>query len=126
MNVRVGYGWYVLVYALGLVAMEGWAWPRWRGWRVSRRARAVFGLGLGLAVVVWLGFLVLTPSGLAHYMGRYLFPATVPAAFFLVAGWARWVPERWQHAFLPGAVGVLALVDATAFCLGVWPFFYGG
>jgi hypothetical protein len=126
MNVRVGYGWYVLIYALGLAAVEGWGWPRWCGWRVSRRARVVLGLGLSMAIAVWLGFLVFTPSGLAYYMGRYLFPATVPAAFFLVGGWARWVPERWQRAFLPGVVGLLAMVDATAFCLGVGPFFYGG
>jgi hypothetical protein len=125
MNVRVGYGWYVLTYALGLVAMEGWAWPRWHGWRVSRRAKAVLGLGLALAVAVWLGFVMLTPRGIVFFQGRYLFPAVAPAGFFLVGGWARWVPERWQRVFLPGAVGLLALVDATAFCLGVWPFFYG-
>jgi hypothetical protein len=126
MNVRVGYGWYVLIYALGLAAIEGWAWPRWRGWWVSRRAKAVLGLGLVLAVAVWLGVVVFTPSGLATYQGRYLFPAMVPIAFFLVGGWVRWVPERWQRYVLPGVVGMLALVDATALCLGVWPFFYGG
>jgi hypothetical protein len=82
-------------------------------------------MGLGLAVAVWLGFVVLTPSGLANYQGRYLFPAVVPAGFFLVGGWARWVPERWQRGFLPGVVGLLAVVDVTALCLGVWPFFYG-
>jgi hypothetical protein len=125
MNVRVGYGWYAVTYVLALAAVEGWAWPRWRGWRVSRRARGVLGLALALAIAVWLGFVVLTPGGLAFFQGRYLFPAAVPAAFFLVGGWARWVPERWQEAVLPGVVGLLAVVDATAFCLGIWPFFYG-
>jgi hypothetical protein len=126
MNVRVGDGWYVVVYALGLAAIEGWVWPRWRGWRISRRAKAVLGLGLVLAVAVWLGFVMLTPSGLAYHMGRYLFPAMVAAGFFLVGGWARWMPEQWQKYVLPGVVGVLAVVDATALCTGVWPFFYGG
>jgi hypothetical protein len=126
MNVRLGYGWYVLIYVLGLAGVEGWLWPRWSEWRVSRRARAVLGLGLVPAVAVWLGFVVFTPSGLATYQGRYLFPATVPIAFFYVGGWARWVPEQWQKYVLPGVVGVLAVVDATALCLGVWPFFYGG
>jgi hypothetical protein len=125
MNVRVGYGWYVLIYALGLAAVEGWAWARWRAWWVSRRARGVLGLAFVLAVGVWLAFVVLTPNGLAFFQGRYLFPAVVPAAFYLVGGWARWIPERWQRAFLPGVVGLLAVVDATALCLGVGPFFYG-
>jgi hypothetical protein len=125
MNVRMGYGWYIVIYALGLAAIEGWAWPRWRRWRDLHRAGAVLGLGLILAIIVWLGFVVFTPRGLANYQGRYLFPAVVPTAFFLVGGWARWVPEQWQKYVLPGVVGVLAVVDATAFCLRVWPFFYG-
>jgi hypothetical protein len=125
MNVRVGYGWYVLTYVLGLAAVEGWVCPRWRGWRVSRRAKGLMGLTLALGVGAWLGFLVLTPGGLGFFQGRYMFPVAVPVAFFLVGGWARWVPERWQRAFLPALVGVLAVVDATALCLGVWPFFYG-
>jgi len=124
MSVRAGACWYILVYVLTVLALEGWFLPRSRQWSVPAQARWLLGAALSLAVAVWLAFVLFTPSGLAYYQGRYLFPAIVPAAFVLVGGWARWTPERWRRYFAPGVVILLAALDAAAVCLSLWPFFY--
>jgi len=124
MNVRAGPGWYVLVYILTVWAIEGWVLPRSHCRLVSSQAKGVLGSALLLAVGVWLAFVLFTPSGLGYYQGRYLFPVTVPTALFLVGGWVRSMPERWQRYSAPGVVILLAALDAAAFCLALWPFFY--
>jgi len=118
-------GWYTLVYILMLWAVEGWVLPRSHHWSVSHQAQKLLGMMMLLAFTVWLAFVIGTPTGMAYYQGRYLFPVTVPVAFFLVGGWTRWIPERWQRCFAPGVVILLATLDASAFCTAIWPFFYG-
>jgi 4-amino-4-deoxy-L-arabinose transferase-like glycosyltransferase len=45
-----------------------------------------------------------------QFQGRYLFPAIAPIALLLVAGWAAWLPRRWQStAVLVIALGLVAL-----------------
>ena len=126
MNVRVGPAWYLLAYILTWVAIEGWAFPRLSLGFIHPQATWLLGTALLLAVAVWLIFVVITPFGLAYSMGRYLFPAVAPAAFFLVGGWARWTPVHWQSYFAPGVMILLASMDAAAFCLALLPYFYGG
>jgi len=118
-------GWYTLIYILTIGAVEGWVLPRSSSWSAPSQAKKLLGIMLLLAFIVWLAFVIGTPTGMAYYMGRYLFPVTAPAAFFLVGGWARWTPVRWQRYFAPGVVILLATLDAAAFCTAVWPFFYG-
>jgi len=118
-------GWYTLIYILTIGAVEGWLLPRSNLWSVSSPAKRLLGMMLLLAFAIWLAFVIGTSTGLTYYQGRYLFPAAVPAAFFLVMGWARWTPERWQRYFAPGVVILLATLDAVAFCTAIWPFFYG-
>ena len=118
-------GWYTLIYILTIGAVEGWVLPRSNLWSVSSQAKRLLGMMLLLAFIVWLAFVIGTSTGMAFHQGRYLFPVTVPAAFFLVGGWARWTPERWQRHFAPSVVILLAALDAAAFCTAMWPFFYG-
>jgi len=122
MSVRAGDGWYILIYIFTVWAAEGWILPRLRCWSVSNWARVMLGAMLSLAVGVWLAFILFT--GQSYHQGRYLFPATVPAAFFLVGGWARWTPKRWQRHFAIGVVIILAALDESAFWLALWPAYY--
>jgi hypothetical protein len=124
MNVRVSYGWYLIIYILTAFAVEGWIWPRSRLWSVPNRALWLMGVALLLAVVGWLIFTVTTPTGLSYYQGRYLFPAIVPIAFFIVGGWARNTPLSWQRYFAPFVIILLAALDTAALCLSFVPYFY--
>jgi hypothetical protein len=124
MNVRVGPAWYLAVYILAGAALEGWLLPRF-GRSVDETGKRILATALSLATTCWLAFVLFTPNGLSFSQGRYLFPVVVPAGFFLVAGWARWPPKRGQRYVAPGAVAVMVVLDASALCLGVWPFFYG-
>jgi hypothetical protein len=125
MSVQAGPAWHLLTYILTLLAIEGWAFPRLSLRFKSVQSTRVLGIALLSAVTVWLVFMLIVPYGLAYYQGRYLFPAVVPVAFFLVGGWARWTPVRWQSYFAPGVVVLLASMDAAAFCLALLPYFYG-
>ena len=118
-------GWYTLVYILTIAAVEGWVKPSFHRWSVPSQVRKLLGIALLVPLMTWLAFIVFTPSGLAYGQGRYLFPVMVPVTFFLVGGWVRWTPERWQRHFAPTILILLATLDAAAFCLALWPFFYG-
>jgi len=122
-GVRAGDGWYVAVYLLIAAAIEGWLLPRSPSFS---RSKTVLGVALLTAVGTWLAFLLLSPSGLNYRQGRYLFPATVPAAFFIVGGWARWMPGRWHRYLAPITITLMSVLDATAFFLAALPFFYAG
>jgi hypothetical protein len=126
MSVQAGPAWRLLTYILTWVAIEGWAFPRLSHRLESVQATRLLGTALLSAVAIWLVFMLVAPYGLAYYQGRYLFPAIVPAAFFLVGGWARWTPARWQSYFAPGVIILLASMDAAALCLTLLPYFYGG
>jgi len=117
--------WYFAVYVLLLVAVEGWIWPRTRRCSVPGWGKAALGAALLVAVATWLAFALGRTSSGAYAQGRYLFSVAAPVAFFVVGGWARWTPERWQPYFAAAAVTTMAVLDATAFCLTLWPFFYG-
>lgn len=125
MTVQVGPAWYLLACILTVWAIEGWAFPRFQQRFMHPLALWLLGAALALVVAVWLIFMLFTPSGLVYYQGRYLFPAVVPVAFFLVGGWARWTPARWQSYIMPGVMIVLASMDAAAFCLALLSHFYG-
>jgi hypothetical protein len=124
MSVQTGPAWYLLAYILTLWAIEGWAFPRLSHQFTSVHSTWLLGIALLSAVAVWLVFMLITPYGLAYYQGRYLFPMVVPVAFFLVGGWARWMPV--QRYFAPGVMILLATMDAAALCLALLPYFYGG
>jgi hypothetical protein len=125
MNVPAGQGWYAVVYVLMALAAEGWLLPRSETLSGTRRAAILLALPLVAAVATWVGFLLLWRTGLAFSQGRYLFPVTVPLAYFLVEGWRRCTPRRHQHVFTPAVFGLLAVLDAAAICLAIWPFYYG-
>jgi hypothetical protein len=124
MNVRAGPFWYLLIYILTVVALEGWIWPRSSSWDALLYAQKLLGGALALVVASWLAFVLFTPNGLAFSQGRYWFPAAVPAAFFLMGGWIRWLPERHQPYAGLGMMITLATLDAAAMSLTIWPFFY--
>ncbi|MEM2370851.1 MAG: DUF2142 domain-containing protein [Candidatus Bathyarchaeia archaeon] len=124
MNVRAGYGWYLLVYILIAFAIEGWVMPRSRFWGVLPPMVWLMGLALLLAIGGWLAFTITYPTGLAYCQGRYLFPVTVPVAFFIVGGWMRNVPLSFQRLFLPFIIILLSALDMAALCLSFWPYFY--
>lgn len=124
MNVRAGEGWYLIIYVLVALAVEGWLLPRAYPWSVSRTPVFLMGLCLTLSVGGWLIFTAVNPAGLRYYQGRYLFPATVPIAFFLVGGWMRNLPTSQQHLFLPLMLLLMAVLDGSALCLHIWPYFY--
>lgn len=124
MNVRAGPAWYVLVYVLTALAMEGWFLPRSRLISVPIYAVWILGIAILLDLGGWLIFAMISPVGLAYSQGRYLFPITVAVAFFLVGGWMRLMPERWQKYFPFGVTILLATMDAAAVFLTLWPYFY--
>lgn len=124
MGARAGDGWYNLIYILTAFAVAGWILPRAHCWSAPAQAKGLLAASLLVAVDVWLASMFFTNS-IGHSQGRYLFSVTVPAAFFLVAGWARWMPAQWQQRyFAPGAVLLLAALDAAAIYQAIWPYFY--
>jgi hypothetical protein len=124
-TVRVGWAWYLVVYALTLFALGGWALIRSQHGLMLPRTKGVLGAMLLVAVGVWLATGLITPANFRNSQGRYLFPVIAPITFFLVGGWARWIPIRWRHHFTPGLVLLLAGLDAIAIS-AQWSYFYMG
>ena len=99
-----GWGLLVLAAAAGLV-LVGRQRLRQPGWRVLLAT-------LGLALLAHVGYNL----SFEQPQGRYLFPALVPVAALLVAGWAAWLPtgaRAWGVLLLGGllvAVNAYALV----------------
>jgi len=112
MHVRVFDDWYRALYLLTALGLTGWAVPRRRSVRLSagHLALVVAAPGLALAMLI-LFVLYIEPS---YLQGRYLFTAAVPTALLLTLGWARLVPARWEHWFLPGLGFVLGSLDLVA------------
>lgn len=125
MSARAEDGWYLLIYVLVLFAIEGWAFPRSRFWAAPPWAIWLLAGALLLAVAGFVAFMIATPYGLHYYQGRYLFPVTVPVAFFIIGGWARWTPARWLRYFPQVAIALLAVLDMMAVALTLLPYFYG-
>jgi hypothetical protein len=124
-TVRVGWAWYLVVYALTLFALGGWALPRSQHGLMLPRTKGVLGAMLLVAVGAWLATALITPGYFRSSQGRFLFPVIVPFTFFLVGGWARWIPIRWSHHFTPGLVLLLAGLDTIAIS-AQWSYFYMG
>jgi hypothetical protein len=125
MSVRAQDGWYVGVYILTGLAVVGWILPRPGRWPAPAYAKRVLGIALLMAIAVLLASLLFTSSGLSFSQGRYLFPVIAPVAFFLVGGWARWVPEHGRRAFASAVLLVFAALDFVAIS-AMWPHFYMG
>jgi hypothetical protein len=80
---------------------------------------------LVLSLAVWLANVLFMPLGFIYSQGRYLFPVTAPIAFFMVGGWARWIPTHRHRHFASGVVLLFVALDFIA-NLALWPFFYMG
>jgi hypothetical protein len=125
MSVRAEDGWYIVIYVLTIWAIGGWIIPRSRGCSVPAYAKGILGAALALSLAVWLAYVLFMPSGFRYTQGRYFFPVIAPVAFFLVGGWARWVPARWERYFAPGVVLLLVGLDLVAL-LALWRYYYVG
>jgi hypothetical protein len=125
MSVRAQDSWYVAVYILTALSVVGWILPRPCRWPTPAYAKWVLGIALLMAIGVLLASLLLTPTGLSFSQGRYLFPVIVPVAFFLVGGWACWVPEHRHRALASGVVLLFAALDFVAIS-AMWPHYYMG
>jgi hypothetical protein len=67
----------------------------------------------------------LVMAGGIHQQARYLFPAIVPIALFLVLGWRTWVPGRWQGRALGLGAALLVIFDLATLAIYQLPFYYG-
>jgi len=124
MSLRLTSGWYWMVYVFTFLAFGGWVLrPKARcsmpSWGVGLMAA-----GLGTALIVFLAFIVLYPTGLAYYQGRYLFPAIFPFIVLLIGGLERWVSGR-SLRFLAITV-IIVMIWFDAICIGSYivPFYY--
>jgi len=124
MNLRAPQGWYLSITALNVLTLMGWLLPVPGRRPVPSRAVELLGLALLSAILTWLAFILLYPGGLGYSQGRYLFPIVVPAAFFLVGGWLRSLPERWRPWGAPAVILLMALLDATVVFFTIWPRYY--
>jgi hypothetical protein len=125
MNVYAKNGWYTAVYILTGLAIVGLILPLGRRWSVPLYAKLLLGTAFLLALGIWVAAVLFTFSGSGLSQGRYLFPVTVPFAFFIVGGWARWIPKGWQPYFAPAVVLLLATLDAFAIS-AIWSYYYIG
>jgi hypothetical protein len=125
MSVRAEDGWYIVIYVLTILAIGGWIIPRARRWSVPAYAKAILGAALALSLSIWLAYVLFMPLGFIYTQGRYFFPVIAPVAFFLVGGWARWIPVHWHRHFASGVVLLLVALDFIAI-LALWPYFYMG
>jgi hypothetical protein len=102
---------YYAAAVVGLFALAGWLVAlaaRRRAPSESTRPEALlWGLHLGMVLVVC-GSLVLYAAWVAPGLpGRYLFPAFPSLAVLIAGGWLAWFPPRWRTA------GALALAGLT-------------
>ena len=98
----LAWGIVTLLAVLGLAIQRCWARrPEWR----------LLVAGSVLALIAYLGYNLTFEQP----QGRYLFPALVPIALLLVAGWARLAPTRLQAATVM-AIGT-ALIALNAYAL---------
>ncbi|MBN1580639.1 MAG: hypothetical protein JXA89_08035 [Anaerolineae bacterium] len=111
--------WYGAIAACSILALVGWLTKSETEHRVPTWALIVLGGGLLTA------FLAFTFEGMllkARYwvQGRYLFPASIPYAFFLVAGLDRILTRRAILAVL------FLLICFDTWCLAgyIFPYFY--
>jgi hypothetical protein len=97
----LAWGVVTLLAVLGLALQRRWA--RLAEWRL-------LAAGSVLAAIAYLGYNLTFEQP----QGRYLFPALVPIALLLVAGWARLAPSRLQPPTVMVIGGALIALNAYA------------
>jgi 4-amino-4-deoxy-L-arabinose transferase-like glycosyltransferase len=128
-TIQLDAAWYGLLLIVTAISGVGWiklAWnwqrrlPALAPWQ--RWAGAMCALAL---VAVWVQMVALVMAGGIHQQARYLFPAIVPIALFLVLGWETWVPGRWQRRAIVLGAALLAGFDLATLAIYQLPFYYG-
>ena len=121
--------WYGLLLIVTLISVTGWirlGWHRrrsihtlapWQRWALAMCALAV------LLISVQTAGLILT-SGI-HQQARYLFPAILPLALFLVLGWGAWVPSYWHSRAMLIGIAAIVVFDLISLVFYQLPFYYG-
>jgi hypothetical protein len=128
-TVQLDVVWYGLLLIATAISGVGWVKLAWN-WRRYLPALALWqrwaGAICALAVLsVWAQMVALVMAGGIHQQARYLFPAIVPIALFLVLGWGIWVPDRWQGRVLGLGAAVLVIFDLATLAIYQLPFYYG-
>ncbi len=128
-TVQLDAAWYGLLLVVTAISGVGWLKLAWCGRRcLPALARWQFRAGAmcALAVlVVWAQMIAVILAGGIHQQARYLFPAIVPMALFLVLGWGAWVPGRWQGRALGVGAALLVIFDLATLAAYQLPFYYG-
>ena len=128
-TVQLDAAWYGLLLIVTAISGAGWLKLAWR-WRRclptlapwQRRAGAMCALAV-LLVAAQMVALIL--SGGIHQQARYLFPAIVPIALFLVLGWGTWIPGPWHGRALGLGAASLVIFDLVTLAAYQLPFYYG-
>jgi hypothetical protein len=128
-TVQLDAAWYSLLLIVTAISGAGWVKLAWH-WRRCLPALASWqrwaGAMCALAVLsVWAQMVALILAGGIHQQARYLFPAIVPIALFLVLGWGTWVPGRWQGRALGLGAALLVIFDLATLAIYQLPFYYG-
>jgi hypothetical protein len=128
-TIQLDWVWYALLLVVTLASVLGWIRCSWR-WRRhvdtlfpwQRWTLAVFVLAI-LLVLAQTVVLVLF-SGI-HQQARYIFPAIVPIALFLILGWSAWLPPSWHRLALILGATMMVVFDLMVLTLYQLPFYYG-
>lgn len=128
-TIQLDWVWYALLLVITLASILGWIRRGWR-WRQQasslipwqRWILAVFVLATLLILAQTVVLLLL--SGI-HQQARYIFPAIVPVALFLVLGWSAWLPPSWHRRALILGATMMVVFDLVVLTLYQLPFYYG-
>jgi hypothetical protein len=128
-TVQLDAAWYGLLLIVTLASGAGWVKLAWR-WRRhvpalapwQRWACAMCALAVLLISAQTVGLILV---GGIHQQARYLFPAMVPLALFLVLGWGTWIPGPWQGRAVGLGAALLVIFDLVTLAASQLPFYYG-
>jgi hypothetical protein len=128
-TVQLDAAWYGLLLIVTAISGAGWVKLAWN-WRRCLPALAPWQRWAGamcalVIVAVSAQMVALVMAGGIHQQARYLFPAIVPIALFLVLGWGTWVPARRQSRALVLGAALLVGFDLATLALYQLPFYYG-
>lgn len=124
--------WYEALALICAAALLGWVRLGWRAAarksgknadqsRADRAIGALFAVGIvGVMVQTFLPMI----GRDWQPQGRYLFPALIPIAAWLLKGLGAWMPPRARPAFLISWLAVLFLLNAVALVETVYPYFH--
>lgn len=106
--------WVYWVYdGLMLIALFGWVWRLWRGWRQNERPYTSSILLLIIWVLLVSIALIRWTSQTYASQGRLLFPAIGAVAVLMAIGLAGWMPQRLQRYGLATVMVVLVTLAGT-------------